>query len=455
MSFLQDWQTTWRDYIIDGVPSSGKYNPEKSRVRDLGADLDSILTQVRTGTVVDVRQFANIDGTGSNSFDSGPGLNAAIAAVNAAGGGTIGFPSGFDCRLKTPILMKNGVFLRGAEAVDTRAAHSAILRPSANLPALITQADLTTILHSAGIIGMVLDGRRGTYNVANLIDLSPVNSRIENCQVQNGSGTGIYLRRNPTAAWINWISNNSVNENGAWGMRLEVSDSVVSNNYVSDNGTPTANSTGHIPGAGTGGGIWVKGNGNVRIVGNQIELEDIGLLYEGPDDTAIVFGGIVSGNFFDHNNVALRIKKGSYGTTLPFASPIVGNQFNLANVCDIDIQTGVSNGIIIGNSHAGSGIVGSKNIVFGSGATNPGWQIIGDALSEPVYSGYDISNAPADLIVIGTSAGSPRFDISALNWKGTTASSATGGVAALPANPQGYLVISVGGFDKRIPYYGP
>ena len=36
----------------------------------------------------------------------------------------------------------------------------------------------------------------------------------------------------------------------------------------------------------------------------------------------------------------------------------------------------------------------------------------------------------------------------------TTSTSATSGAYSLPSNPEGFITISVGGVDKKIPYYG-
>jgi len=84
-----------------------------------------------------------------------------------------------------------------------------------------------------------------------------------------------------------------------------------------------------------------------------------------------------------------------------------------------------------------------------TGLNNPGWSIIGNLLSEPAPTGFDIKNPPANLMSFN-SGSNPYGYLSKLGWRGSTAT--TVGAAALPVTPVGYIMIDVAGTARKVPY---
>ena len=61
MSFLADWLATWRDYNIDGVPSSGAHDPVKADIRALGTGIDDIFATLEADdALVVVRPYIGL-----------------------------------------------------------------------------------------------------------------------------------------------------------------------------------------------------------------------------------------------------------------------------------------------------------------------------------------------------------------------------------------------------------
>lgn len=120
--------TIFRDYEIDGVPSSGPHAPIKADIRAWGASLDG----VSAATI-----FASAYGVAVGVSDIGPSVNAAIAAAALAGYPEIVLPAG-TLTLKSPVYLNRwapsgvltvpGLKLRGAgrevTIIDTQLANN-------------------------------------------------------------------------------------------------------------------------------------------------------------------------------------------------------------------------------------------------------------------------------------------------------------------------------------------
>ena len=345
---------------------------------------------------VSISEFPDVDPNGNDAFDSGPGINEAISKMAADGGGAIAFFPGFDGRIQTPIELIHGVSLTGPGGVgpdpfSLTGRRGAIIRPAANMAALITQGDITSLIHSAGVKGMTLDGRKANFTVDSLIDLSPVNCRIDDNEIVNGSTTNLRLRNNATAAWINWIVNNSIRAAGGWNCDLAITDSLFSGNYVT--------------GAATGN-IKTQSYGNVRFIQNQIEVSPFGIQSTSVD-TGIypIKGNFYIGNSLDLCGVPLKIIKGAYGTDVICADVIEGNRFtNASGAYDIDIDGHLYSGCIGPNTHEASSPT-TAHIHFAN-VGNTGWSIVGGVFNKSAATRF--SGLPQDTIVI--SGGAEQFN---------------------------------------------
>lgn len=400
---------------------------------------------------ISISEFPDINFDGNTAFDSAPGFSEMCSKVALNGGGTIDIFPGADICFAQPAFVYPGVYLRGGGGRMLNLDNGAFgtrIRPSANMQSLITQENIANLIHSVGIEGINFDGRKDAgITVSHLIHLSPVNCHFERNTLQKASGDGIYLPTNSVAAWVNWIAYNHIAYNGAWGARLEITDSDFCNNYVSFNGDRATN---------VGGGIWEHAYGNVRIVANQVELSHIGILLESVDSgfTAIE-GQSVIGNFLDHVNVGIHLKKGALGASVRSTSSFVANKFNVCSVAGLRIDNHIFGGTIVGNSFTGQfNESGAYNVDFVSGADNHGWSIIGNAFSNPSPTGYDIHNPPADAMIMN-SGNNPYFRTTRLDWYGTRRSTVgVGGAAAPPpSNPTEWIEIEVAGFKRQIPVY--
>jgi len=397
-----------------------------------------------------ISEFPDINFDGDTSFNSAPGMSEMIDKVFNNGGGTIDIHPGADICIAQPIIAKNAVKLRGGGGFMGNLLSGAFgsrIRPTVNMAALITQQDISQLLHSFALESVNLDGRKGDgIAVSHLLYTSPVNCQVVDCNIHHGSGDGIYMPTNAEAAWINLIHHNTIEHNGGWGARLEITDSILSENPISSNGNKAG---------GTGGNVWIKSFGAVRVIGNQIEIGAMGLLLESVDTGGFaVEGNVVVGNYFDLNSLGLHLKKGALGTEVRSTTTITANKFGNSTSADIRIDDHIFGGTIVGNNMMGSIAGGVINIEFVTGLNNPGWSIIGNSFSEPAPTGFDIKNPPADLMAFNGGV-NPYAYISKLGWRGTTAATvgAAGGASALPATPLGYIVIDVAGVARKIPYY--
>lgn len=344
--------------------------------------------------------------SGNDAFNCATAINNAINFVNALGGGTVRFPSGFDARCSTAIIMKNGVNLRGPHATltsDGNNLRSAVIRPSADMTSLITQANIANVLHSAGIENLCIDGRKATYTVDNLIHLSPIYLRLIGNEIANGSGIGVKLVNNATAAWINWINLNSINANDEWGIYTEITDSEFIGNHLTHNGDKAGS---------TGGNIWSKSFGGVRWIGNQIEQSHQGAIFESVDTGAVaVDGQFISCNYFDLNHIDIYFKKGALGTFVYGATTVTGNKFN--NNTTVNIKSdGYHKFIALTGNHFYQ--VGTQpttgHIEFGppGGGVGVGWVLTGNVYSLPETTRF--VNMPSDITILdGGNEGYAKF----------------------------------------------
>lgn len=326
-------------------------------------------TRRRYGRGISIREYPNIDPNGNDAFDSGPGISAAIASLASEGGGTLEFFPGFDARIKTPIVLQNGVFLSGPGKIypdlPNAGRRGAAIRAAANMPSMITQPDLAIILNGAGIEGMTIDGRKDEgFVVSNMILLSPVEMSMKGNNIVDGSGTNIRIVPNNTASWINWICDNTIGGAGAWNIWYGMTDGWICNNYISGGGS---------------GNLYSDRYGNLRVTGNQFEVTPgYGALFRSPDSPALdaIFGDVIANNNFDRCNAPLRFAKGTLGTNARCSAIVSANRFsNTSGQYDIYVEGNLYGGYIGPNTHIASDPT-VAHIGF-AGTGNVGWSIYG------------------------------------------------------------------------------
>jgi hypothetical protein len=242
---------------------------------------------------------------------------------------------------------------------------------------------VTKLFHSSSIVGMMVDGKKATRSALALLDLSPVELELHNTWVSDGAHDCVHLRTNPqAAAWLNWVTNNTIFRCDGVGLYSEVSDSYFIANDLSANGV----------------GFEHFGT-NSRLIGNQIEVStDTGLVVRplvGPPGST---GLLVVGNHFILNTNADIHYKAGVGIGHEVNGPVVGNSFHFSG--GIDIDSNVTDGVMVGNVH--SSTTSPNDIRFG-GTNNTGWQIYG--MSSEKTPANRFSNLPPDAQVISGGPG--------------------------------------------------
>jgi hypothetical protein len=110
-----------------------------------------------------------------------------------------------------------------------------------------------------------------------------------------------------------------------------------------------------------------------------------------------------------------------------------------------------------GNAGGGGGVPITSNVLAGDGAGG----MYGTGLTLSVGGGGQNMQVPGDLIVgnnMGVNALTANYSVATPRFylNSTTATSAVAGAAtALPATPQGYVQIVIGGVNMMVPYYTP
>lgn len=372
---------------------------------------------------------------GNDAVDDSVAINAAITYVASLGGGKVTFPQSADCRAANPIIMRRAVQLwgHGGIGVDGGVKTSRI-SPSASMDALVKQADPNELLSSIGIHSITFDGRRAsspnapsnkTITVGALVNVKPIGSRFENNGFFYSSGDGLYLRNDLTSfAWINWITGNQVSQNLGWGARLEITDSIVSMNYFGVNGVKGVAGGGKTATEnGSGGCIWTRNFGNIRFLGNQVEVCNVGALEQSVDEGSFpAYGNYWTGNFFDLNNTSVQFKHGalSAGQMIDYTGTFSNNRFSTVEDNHVTIDNYISSGTIA-NSFFNPTATGAAAVRW-LGSSSGKWSLSGQFLASV---GTRFQNMPADTALQFAGAASQA------RIPGLTASPASDGTAVL------------------------
>jgi hypothetical protein len=242
---------------------------------------------------------------------------------------------------------------------------------------------VTNLLHSPSIVGMMIDGKKATRSALALLDMSPVNLTLHDTWLVDGAHDCVHLRANRyDAAWLNWVTNNTIFRCDGVGLYSEASDSYFIANDFSANGVGFE----HF-------------SSSSRFIGNQVEVStDTGLVVRNLYGSAAGTGLLVVGNTFALNtNADIHYKVGN-GISHQVSGPVVGNHFHFSG--GIDIDSNVTDGVMVANSH--SQTTSPNDIRFG-GTNNTGWQIYG--MSSEKTPANRFSNLPADAQVLSSGPG--------------------------------------------------
>ncbi len=321
--------------------------------------------------VINVKDFASIQ--------------AGIDYLYSVGGGTLWFPANYSSVITTPLILKNGVHLRGSCTIqEVPPLKCSRLEAGANMAAMITQASLGDQLKSVGIEQMVLDGKVGTYTITSIINIAALNSYIQRNYIVNGSGDCLHWTDNGSAAWINWITENTIGGCTTAGIYFDGSDSRILANYISGNG------------------IGIDTACTPLIENNQVELNtSYGIRVRNcllaPNNSSL---NSITGNFFTQNTTAdIYLTNGSSSTNC--VNTISGNLFHASNGDNILIQSACKGGIISGNVFNDTNAIGAYSINWGSTTTNTGWTVGPNAFSDTTATRYN--NLPIDVVLLGSS----------------------------------------------------
>lgn len=376
----------------------------------------SVLAQM--ANVIYVANYVGTSGCkGNDAVDDSVAINNAITAAVAAGGGVVQFSNGMDCRLKNPILLQASVVLQGAGPIGVVGTGTTI-RAGGNLSSLITQSSMATFIHSAGIRGLTLDGRVGTYTVSTaLVDVWWVNGRLENNYIVNGSAECVFFKGALNGVsppdWINFIRGNTIGPCATFNLDFQGSNSNIEDNYFTGGSSVSQYDA-----------IFDQTGGNI-ISGNTFEnatAAGVVLQGQGTGCASNFQANVVTGNVFTLDALGIWVQLGPCGGTLAFDDVISSNVFFSNTNEDIAIDGGINNGLISANNFNGS-TPASGNIAFtgtGPGSGNTGWTVGPNIHPSGTLA---INAPPADLTIVGKNMRMAPVNIAGL---GTCNSAAQG-----------------------------
>jgi hypothetical protein len=342
---------------------------------------------------------ASGDGIANDSW----ALQAAIEAVAARGGGEILIPP-LTFGIGTPVRFRDCVTLVGCGTPPSGAGGNppfvgSCFKAIASMPAMFTQADLSSPLHSIGMRRCTVDaGQANGLRVNNAVLMSFVNSRFTQNFFRQGTGTGFTDKFNPRGtAWINWFSENYV-EFFNVGVLWEGSDSFIHHNYIS-----SCLSYNMI----------IDSTGGNQITGNQIDgcgrnnlthttnRNAVALLMRNTHYKSKQTRNVLTGNHFGENQANdIRIEDFSGGGTMDAGHVITGNLFHNLPGNSIHIGEGNRGGVIMGNDFSDIGD-GSGCVVFnGDSSKSPGWSLGPNSFSNGDF-GLKYVNVPAGTTLLG------------------------------------------------------
>jgi parallel beta-helix repeat protein len=248
---------------------------------------------------VSVKDFGAV---GDGVADDTAAIQAAIDAINAAGGGDVLFPTG-KYSITSQLTIRNSVALRGS--IQTQSPdNGATIIASANMTNMLSHDQTSgATIFSFSIFDLRLDGNKANFTVNNILNIRGVNCRIMRSRIQNATDKGIFWQGFDDGgfAWINWIESNTIGGCGEAGIYFKGTDSRILNNYISGNGDNTT---------GAGYGIYMYSSGGTVISNNMIDLCGEGLALR-RSDVSEAPSNVVVANYFDQNYHGITLDKES------------------------------------------------------------------------------------------------------------------------------------------------
>lgn len=360
---------------------------------------------IRAAKTVLVTDYATC--TGNNAVDDGVGINNAINAVSASGGGQVIFPNGVSCRVKNPVLMKSGVALVGPPiSYVTTNSRSNQIQAAANMSSVITQADMSIALVGIGLINMGISGSSSSFAISDIVNLSTQFSTYTNNTIQGGTGNCFSLVEPTSAkgsnfAWVNVIHGGTYTGCSGYGIYTSMTDSTIAHADITGNAS---------------GQVFIFGPGDNRIIGNQMELSPVGTaaltISMAAATTATAFPYSIVGNTFSQNgtdqsyvftgggasfvvlaiNSTANIYNGSSGSTPPTS-------------LNFNIGSNIYGGYI--NENLTDSVPRTANIQWG-GTNNAQWTVMGSAT---LSAAPRFVNLPTDAVVIMQAGTSTRVQL--------------------------------------------
>lgn len=458
---------------------------------DLAQLIDLANANMKTipGPVFNVKGY---DAKGDGITGDGVSIQKATDAASAAGGGTVFFPAGTYI-LDAPIAIPSKVTLEG-EGPRLSILKLKTNMSSAGMPNFggiyrpIYNTNYATGDTDIALRNLGFDGNGANQTVA----IAPSFKKVTRCQISNcrftGFGNLTPLRYAQGFVFFESVevdfTHNEIDFNAGDGiafsdlcMRLR-----IGSNYSHDN-----NDYGLIV---TGGGEDITFNGNIckynriigigldkcqraNVTGNECSFNGVGIsfLKFGGETAAypvneiysctgnVCFGNtiygmelnrvrklVVSGNTITGNNEGIHIQETQ--SIHVIANNISNNAFDGILLISFDAAFAVGfnyialnyiygNGVGIHEVNSG-GTVNASSLFCNEGMeeNTTGYTLLVSKFTSVKQNGAMVTNQELD------------FDMS---LKATSATAGT--AAALPATPDGYLIINIGGAGKKIPYY--
>lgn len=257
------------------------------------------------GTVVNVKTY---DATGDGSTDDASAVQAAIDAVQTAGGGVIYFPQGI-YKCNTGLTVTNvGVSFQGEGWNQSTTTVGSIIKAGGSI------TDLINVNSTGERFAMTEISLDGAGTATNMLTIDALNCQFTRCYGRRpaNNGAGFNVTSNGTSAWFTDCRFNGANQTGVVGFAINGTDSTMTGcKAVNCLDSVTYGSTAsggiqqgchHTPGSTIGRCcINVAGNAaNLQLIGNRIDNHKLGSGIQ-VTPSANIQGLQIVGNLFYQN----------------------------------------------------------------------------------------------------------------------------------------------------------